>query len=70
MKSTILLQSMFIRKQFFETLLNSIVTYLNAGVGGAGSSLRWAAEQNVLGLQVSVEDAFALQNVHGLSDLL
>ncbi len=28
------------------------------------------AQQDVLGFEVSVEDAFALQDLHGLSDLL
>lgn len=46
------------------------ITDLNAGIYGAGLAPLWVAEQNILGLQVSVEDAFALHDFHGLSDLL
>lgn len=46
------------------------ITYLNAGVDGTGPAPPWVAEQDVLGFEVSVKDAFALQDFHGLSDLL
>lgn len=47
------------------------ITYLNAGVDGTGPpGPPWVAEQDVLGFEVSVKDAFALQDFHGLSDLL
>lgn len=52
------------------TLLSGVITYLNAGIDGAGPAPLWVAEQDVLGFEVSVEDAFALQDLHGLSDLL
>lgn len=53
-----------------STLLCEVITYFNAGMNGTGPAPLWVAEQDVLGFEISVEDAFALQDLHGLSDLL
>lgn len=53
-----------------NTLLSEVITYLKAGIDGAGPAPLWVAEQDVLGFEVSVQDAFALQDLHGLCNLL
>lgn len=53
-----------------NTLRVEVITYLNAGFDRTGLAPLWMAEQDVLGFEVSVEDAFALQDLHGLSNLL
>lgn len=46
------------------------LAYFDAGVNGTGPAPLWVAQQNVLGFQVSVEDPFASEDLHGLSNLL
>lgn len=62
LKPTQMLHSVLLRQEVF--------TYLDAGVNGTGPAPLWVAEQDVLWFEVSVEDAFALQDLHGLSNLL
>ena len=53
-----------------NTLLHEVITYLNASIERTGLAPLWVAEKDVLGFEVSVEDAFALQDLHCLSNLL
>lgn len=46
------------------------LTYFDTGIDGTGPAPLWMAEQNVLGFQVSVEDTFESEDLHGLSNLL
>lgn len=62
LKPTQMLHSVLLRQEVF--------TYLDAGVNGTGPAPLWVAEQDVLWFEVSVEDAFALQDLHGLRNLL
>lgn len=59
----------------YECVLCSVhwgetVTYFNAGINGTCPAPLWVAQQNVLGFQVSVEDPFGSEDLHGLSNLL
>lgn len=46
------------------------LTDLDAGVGGTGPAALRVTQQDVLRFEVSVQDPFALQHLHGLSHLL
>lgn len=50
--------------------MNVCITYFDAGIHGTEPAPLWVAEQNVLGFQVSVKDAFGSKDPHGLSNLL
>ncbi|TNN69045.1 hypothetical protein EYF80_020748 [Liparis tanakae] len=51
-------------------MLGNEVEGLFRGVDGAGPAPLRVAEKDVLRFEVSVEDVFALQHLHGLTDLL
>lgn len=51
-------------------LLSEVITYLDAHVFGSGPAPLSVAEQDVLRFEVSMDDAFGLQDLHGLRDLL
>lgn len=46
------------------------LTYFDADAANVGLLATCVRQQNVLGLQISVDDAFAVEDAHGSSDLL